>query len=433
MKKILIGSDLNYAASKGSTAANTALTPNLLRTGAIAVYGLNEEDADTSANNNKEVLITDNVAPGVGNTDIDIFAGDHLSIHLGDGDSNSIVSLQRSGVIRLHKEIHREPVVAVAYIGFNGTGGSLATPTIVTNSDATVKIAEEESTTADKIRESKVYTTAPLVAGQSPLSIANLLVNAVNNDSTSSQVAFLSGNGSFGATSTATGALQLTKGSTTITFATALPAAGGWGTVTLGQVIAINNNINGVTGVTAANAVNGTLYTIVGINGLNLTLDKPYMGSTVSLTQAQVQAGAVSLVTGTTEVGIKLIAKIAGKVYSYAKEGVIENATITVAQFPSFGLGTAAAIAKIEAELLPYRGQFDSVYMEMQKSKKLTDPNATYITYALTYRNSTTASGFEHNKSELSTVMIAVPTGYVGLATLDAILGKIFAGAQSNI
>lgn len=169
-------------------------------------------------------------------------------------------------------------------------------------------------------------------------------------------------------------------------------------------------------------------------------LDKPYMGETGYFLGGTSLLLNTGIMTTMTEYGIKMVVDTAGKVYNYAKQGVLESSTLTIfnggtitnAVAPSKGLGTGVQIVKIEEGLIAYRGQFDSVDRRMKQLPRFASESVTYDVYTIQYSNSTVVTGFDHNRSDNSTIQIAIPVGTDGQSDFEAVLKELATEAAVN-
>lgn len=426
MKKILIFTgDQAYAPSKASATVNTGLDLEILASGAVGIYGLVQNDATTPANNNKFTLIT-NAASGanlVQATDFVTGGGDLFRIVQGVANLpvTSSADIQRKGVTRVVKQSYVAPVAGVWAIGFNGTDGSLNLPTITQNSYATLMAVQQIVTTNDQIREQIQWSTSPMSPSNTAYDVVNQLVNAINTSLTRTHIGEILTNGTkvvvaIGTQITGTGTptYSATNGSTTLTItSTTLTAT----TIVSGDVLEINGAIYKVSGTP-----------VVAANVLTLTLDKPYQGATV----VDAAIATLKTVTAITEFGIKVTAVVPADVYNFAKQDLIENATLTLLTAPTPGLGTGAEVVKIEEGLIAYRGQFDTYSKWAVQLARYANAGTNYNLYSIYYRNTTTESGFDHNKGDNSAIQIAVPTTWTAAANFEAILKALATNAIFN-
>jgi hypothetical protein len=137
-------------------------------------------------------------------------------------------------------------------------------------------------------------------------------------------------------------------------------------------------------------------------------------------------------VTSITEYGIKLVADTAGSSYDYAKQGVLENATLTYSTASSVGLGSGAEMVKIEQGLIAYRGQFDTYSKWAKQLPVYANASTNYEIYVLYLTQSTTATGAPHNKSANSVIMVAFPTGQTASTSFGTIIKDLCLNASCN-
>lgn len=186
--------------------------------------------------------------------------------------------------------------------------------------------------------------------------------------------------------------------------------------------------VNATTGETVA-----TTYQAAGTvsSAASFELDAPYAGESgiyLGGTTLTLNAGIIS---SATQFGLKLTSLDTTVVYNYAKQGVLEFATLTSSVAPRKGLGVGSEVVKIEEGLIAYRGQFDVVDRRMKQLPRYANPSLNYTSYTIEFRNTTTATGAPHNKGENSTVIIFLPTGQ-STVDFDAILKTLFTNASVN-
>lgn len=152
-----------------------------------------------------------------------------------------------------------------------------------------------------------------------------------------------------------------------------------------------------------------------------------YLGGT----STTVNAGIATL-AGSPEYGIKLTVDDPNSVYQYARQGVIESATITYTIGANCGLGTGDELSKIEEGLIAYRGQFDNYSKWMKQLPRFAVITQNYDAYTIMYRNTTVETGFDNNKGDNSTIQIYVPSGFAGQANIETVLKGLFTSALAN-
>jgi hypothetical protein len=161
-------------------------------------------------------------------------------------------------------------------------------------------------------------------------------------------------------------------------------------------------------------------------------LDAAYTGETgyyIGGTSRTLEAG---IVTSITEYGIKMTVDTVGNSYDYAKQGVLESATLTASVASSKGLGTGAEIVKIEQGLIAYRGQFDTYSKWAKQLPTYASAGTNYDVYTLYLTQSTNATGAPHNKSANSVLMIAFPTGQSASTDFGTMIKTLCSNASAN-
>jgi hypothetical protein len=453
MKKVLIGggaSNQVYAPATGAlTTVNGATSVDLLASGGLAVYGFVDVVSGSlnAGTLGKDILINDSASNTADTGDADDFinGGANEIITIAQGGVVTpvqVYGINRKGVTRITKQIYVAPSRQVSFIGYNGVVGAINMPTVTQGSEATLLAVQQEASTPDQIRSQEDYGIGNIAASTSEYSVLSGVVNAINTAFTKTHTAYIVSNGTRTNTTT-TGNATVTNGSSIIAF-TAIPAAG-W-VAAVGQFVSINNTAVGTTVIdAAATNVNGTVYQIVAINGNNVTLDRPYRGTTATITGIQTGgagAGAIALVASITAMGIKLVVDDATRVYNYALQGLLQNANITAyytgtsagtqVTAPSKGSGTGAAVVAIENGLIAYRGQLDTVDRRMKQLPRYASATENYVSYTIQFRMTTNVTGVPHNRGENSTVIVFVPTGQTSITLFEGILKKLCVNASIN-
>lgn len=451
MKKVLIAggaSNQEYAPVAGAlTVANAATNVGLLAQGGLGIYGFADAVVGSLAAGTlgKDILLNDAGSNTADTGDVDDFVtgGTNEIITIAQGGSVvpvQIYGINRKGVTRVTKQAYSAPVQQVSFIGFNGVSGSINMPTVTQGSEATLLAVQQEASTVDQIRSQEDYGAGNFAAATSEYSVLAAVVTNINTAFTKTHTAFIVGNGTFTNTATNTGTLTLTNGSNVLSFASAVPAST-W-VAAVGQFISIANTAVGALAGAAATAVNGTIYRIAGLTATEIILDRPYGGASGTISQTNVQAGYISLLTSTTSLGIKLVSDFTTRVYNYAVQGLLQNAPVTAyyigstsgtqVQAPSQGLGTGAAVVAIEEGLIAYRGQLDSVDRRMKQLTRYASSSTNYVAYNIQFIMTTQTTGAPHNKSEYSSITIFVPTGQASISSFETILKKLVTTNGAN-
>lgn len=348
MKQILIGKNLNYAASKSSTAEDAATSPELLRDGAIGFYtqtGTLIPAAGTGMSTATKFIVAQGTATGA------------IVTPLLD---------RRSNLKFVQVQDYTAPVKQVSTIGYNGTSGSLnPTSVILKNDEALVKIIE---TTVGRQTFPKQTYTAILAASATDYDIAHGLAVDINGKNFESDP-----DGIVTAEVIANGTLAefdadptVTNGSVTVTFAGNDTTYGGGVTeLVVGDFV----EFQGVTYKVAAHAVTGTI-----------TLDRPYAGATETI-DVSATTNLAARATSITEAGVRLTAKDNGRHFRLAVGGVIEDSDIFYTTPFNPGSGTALQIQKLEEDFASFsRGWYNRVgpYAKFYTPTLYTDLTATY-------------------------------------------------------
>lgn len=346
MKHILIGKNVNYAASKASTTADTATSPELLRDGAIGFY-LEDGTLIPAAGTGMSTATKFFVAQGTAT-----------------GCLVSATMDKRSNLKSKVTQDYTAPVKQVTYIGYNTSSGDLATPTIAENDEATIKII---NTTGGRQVFPKQTYNAVLAASATDYDVAFALVDAINT------TPFATGTSDFviaNVVSNGTHAefdnnVTVTNNSATVTFATDSTYGAGATNLVAGDFIQLNGNLYEVLSAESATSV---------------TIDRPYTGTTETIVVAST-TNTATRVTSITAYGVKIVSANDGEHFRVAVGGVIEDATITYSTPFNPGSGTYAQVLELEKKLSAgSRGNWNRVgpYAIFPTVTLYSDSTATY-------------------------------------------------------
>ena len=160
-------------------------------------------------------------------------------------------------------------------------------------------------------------------------------------------------------------------------------------------------------------------------------LDHAYTGETMITRDGTTETLYTGVATVTTEYGIKMtVIGTSGESYSYAKQGVLQYATLTYSVNASKGFGAGANIVKLEEQYMAYRGQNDTYSKWAKQLPRFADATKTYSCYTIIFTQTTETTGAPHNKSANSAIEIYVPSGQATLITsIEALLGTLFTSA----
>lgn len=355
MKQILIGKNVNYAASKASTTADTATSPELLKDGAIGFY-----------------LADGTLIPAAG-TGMSTAEKFFIAQGTADGCIVSPIMDKRSNLKQTWNKDYTAPVAQVTYIGYNTSTGDLATPTIAEDDVATLKII---NTTGGRQVFPKQTYEAVLAASATDYEVAYQLVVEINDTPFATGVdPFVIANVvSNGTHAEFDNNVTVTNDSAIVTFATDTTYGGGATALVAGDFIQLRGN----------------LYEVLEVNSLDVTIDRVYTGTTETI-NVGATTNVATRVTSITAYGIKLQTAQDGTHFRVAVGGVIEDATITYSTPFNPGSGTPAQVLKLEKDFAAgSRGYWNRVgpYAAFPEFTLYTDSTATYDMWNITTINS---------------------------------------------
>jgi hypothetical protein len=372
-RKVFVYKDVNYGSSKTSTTQNTALNPSDLRDGAVGVYGIHRAG---STNLNKLVLITDGGSEVAGAVPMASFVGSEVVIAMGTTDNVQLSGpIQRtplpSGLKRSVGQVYTAPVLGVNRIGYNGTAGtSFAFPSTVLRGDDFIISIVDRNSIVSGFRDPFNKVTISVAAdnnGDTPLILATKWIAAANLRSNimidKTKIKLLhNGTGAVFANSATVAAVN---GATTLTTSAAH-------SVTAGDAISLAGDYYVTTTGTAAST---------------LVLTRAYQGPTATIANAD----TLDITGAATVFGLELVDDIVGRNLTFARDGLITNASYKQQTAPLSGAGTQAQIAALEAEALPKKGTHDMLITYVDKD--IIRASTTYDQYILTIQNSNHPTG----------------------------------------
>ena len=326
MKKLIVGKDVNYAATGGG-AANGATTPDLLDAGSVGIYAI---DPATS----KSVLVT------TANDSTLLAAGlDEYVIAVGTQEGGPVVS-QPISIAATGTGFPKSAAAAAdtphaVAVGYNGTSGSLNLPTLVDRDYAGVTLSNVTNGLNQKVDKDS-FEASNLRATDGDYEVAFGIVESWNARSadvkftTSANLLSNATGAAFANVATAT----VTSGSSTVTTS----AAHGVG---VGDYVVLGG---------------GTYQAVTGTTGSTLVLDRPYVGVSETIANGStVDAGA----TAPTEAGVSFTSTEPGLVFAVAVQGVAEDADITVLTSGAIGHGSEAFMKENVRVHGAYMGYYD--------------------------------------------------------------------------
>lgn len=371
MSRIIIAKDSASAKYAGTinapTTANGALTPDLLASGAIGIYGI-QIGATIAANQDKEVLIGDttqtSVAGFVKATD---FKGDLIKIVQGtpSGNQTATPDLSIVGISRVGGAKYVAPIFEVTYIGYNtvtGTGNlNIVTP-IAQNAGASV--LARQRTVVGSYRPEYPYSTGPFTPTSTSYNVVSAEANKIN------------------------AGFNIIKGQSIIQFLAEVVTSGdGTRTAFTGNATVTNGSIN-VT-VTAHILTAGTYVKFLGVTYLvatiidanTFTLDRPYSGVTGTVLATDANSGSYTT-TIATNIGLR-ITNLTLDSFDFTGLDILANASVSIQVGTLIGTGTPALIMAEENNEAPYRGDLNTYDAIQKHVPRFTDPTKTYNTYVM--------------------------------------------------
>lgn len=401
MKKLILGTDTFYASTDGAT-ADGAGTPDQLVAGSVGIYAI-------SASTNKPILLnSDGNSAG---TTASTTVTDEFIVAVGTATGGPLVSqpikLDSFATGFPKKVIASADVLHMVAVGYNGTSGSLNTPTIADRDFANVKLSLSTNGITQKIDKDN-FEASNLRAGDTDYDVASGILAAV--DARDAAVKFVGAgdivsNGSGTAFDTS-GTATVTNGSTTVTTS----AAHG---VTAGNYVGL------------ADVASGQLYTyltVAGTTGSTIVLDRPWRGST----QVIANAGTLDMTTPPTEFGVFLIADEPGITFEASVGGVFEDADLTYGGYVAGSLDATVAgaighgSALWMAEQVRLHGSFTGYYDQIDRRRPAPDFNLTPgATYTVFYLNVNPSYKAKDEMNANFTTEYNVQVGFDDTATND--------------
>lgn len=330
-----------------------------------------------------------------------------------------------SDIIASHKA-YVAPVKQNWFLGWTGALGGLnltATPAINKTYEFEVIETTEGSEPFPRFNFQYTAKSTDTVEIDILLGLAKSINNARNITYTSMnrlvKVEVLS-NGTYGnyAVSTA-GTLTFTLGSTAVVLGGSSPTID----AAVGDYIAIDP-------AATPDATNSNRYKVIAISaGVGFTIDRPFEGATVVLTEAQAEGTRLKKVTVITKTGLKVISLEDNTTFRLAVREELEGADIT------FGSGTSGNGSSIQTRELELEGQTfqgettkaDKFAADFGHQDDFVVSNGASETYDNYHLNYSVAGNFigPTSLSQKGTIRIAVAKsgGNNMIATLNTLLG----------
>ncbi len=342
-KSVFVAKDLNYAASKTSTTVNTATSPDLLRDGAIGIYGLNSSYLP--------VLITD----GASGTDLLAAASTIKEFFIAVGTATGCKTtgtIKVSGVT-CKSSAYVAGTKQVFSVGYNKStsSGALSIPTIAKGNEILFKVID--STNPDSLgRTGDTYSG---YATSNASTVYDMLLSLMTNlelDTNRKVDMDIVANG----TSTAASAATSGTNKSVLVVASGTPAVTGSianesKTLTLTLASSTVSSVN----FAAGDKINiaGYIYEIVTVGAtgaitLVLTLDRAYKGTTLSAAAAS--NFKFFNTADPTEYGFELTDVAVDYFLDFAFLEGLSSTDTAVITAPVLSNGTYAKISKKEEE-----------------------------------------------------------------------------------
>lgn len=362
--RVLFGKNLNYAASKTSTTANTALNPADLRDGAIGFYAIDPTD-------NKFKLITDGtVTSCVADT---VVRGAASTFVIAQGRSNNkppLISQElKADFTTTYKSAAYEAAVKqISVVGYNGDATSgLNLPTLVGERN------QGQITTETPVKETGdnqpgIKETFETTVG-SAATAYTVLVGILNNHNFRNET-----EGAFGNETMTVVKRILHNGTGSEIANTATVAA------VNGETSLTTSAAHGI-GVGDWVSLGGDLYqAVTGTTGTTLVLDRPYNGATATIANAAAFDLGASV---PTKLGIELESRNPRQVFYISSDGILQDATLKVTTDAVFGTGTPDQVKEHWLANVAMLGSHDRRTSYMPIAEYEGDPTVNYDIYQL--------------------------------------------------
>lgn len=376
-RKVIVYKDVNYAASKTSSAVNTALNPADLADGAVGVYGIHEAGA---TNLNKLVLIADGGSEVAGRIAAASFVGKEVVVCVGRsvGNENSQpINVTPSGLKSAKGAKYSAPVRGEIRVGYNGTVGSTMNyPVTITKGDDLNITVINRSYKVSGFRQPFQRVQLAIQAAtdaETQLSVLTRFIAAVN---ARTDEVFIDKT-----------LLKLRHNGTGAVFTTSATVAGVNGATTL--------TTSAAHGVSAGDAISldGDYYlTTTGTTGSTLVLTRPFQGPTGTIANAN----TLDITGAATAWGLSFVDRTDFLNLEIALSGpLVQNATKIQTTVATMGSGGAnALVVELEKDALGKKGSEDQITRYMRLDKVYSEiAGSNYDLYFLEVKNNYQAGG----------------------------------------
>lgn len=347
-------------------------------------------------------------------------AADNDTIYIAQGLSNGQVTLSSpislKNVIRARRAAYVAPAEQVTDIGYNGTSGSIATPTNQT--EYTMRLVYLDDQRWQPQRQTRGVYNYITSNSATITEVAFAFQRKVNGDPSAKVSATVLTNG----TPTAIGAsatLAVTNGSPYVT------ASAAGHNLVVGDIVKIGGN----TTTTGA-------YLVTAVNGVNITLNTPYQGATA----AAATGFEMSVITATglrltgeaiTYNGIDLYMKVSFTV-SLVGEGLVPETVVNTTTM-NYGNGYWEQIRDLEYFAQGYKGASNRTLFPVFNFPFYYVEGNTYNLFVIEH-NSVSAIDLDDSRTNPLTTVIAyysssAPTASTKEAAVNAILESLLESA----
>jgi len=242
-----------------------------------------------------------------------------------------------SAVKRVSTRAYTAPVKQVTTVGYDGSSGSI---TATANEDYNLKVVDISGGSEPYPRHNFSHRSGATVT---PWSVVEAIVTAINAKTNSFVEA------------------DVLADITTVALDNAVTL-----TVTNGSALVVgsasNHGVVAGSWIRIGHATTKTfpLYKVLSVDGANITLTRPFIGTSAT---AQAAGDQVTAPTTNDEAGIRLTHKVAGNSFNTALENFGDSLVPVIATTPEPGSGKGSEIVQLEKDLLGRYGEFYRLHL----------------------------------------------------------------------
>lgn len=171
----------------------------------------------------------------------------------------------------------------------------------------------------------------------------------------------------------------------------------------------------------------GDIYKITAISATQITLDRPYIGTTIAMTEAQAEGTRLKKVTVVVAGGLEIKSIEDNAHFRLAVQENLVNADITYVTPVTVSSGTYRQVAELEAEGKIFAGETTNMVAQPEKwgtQDNFTVTDETYDIYHFNFLRSTAGIGVQAEYKSRANVIIAVAKSGGNVASsLDTYFG----------